>query len=178
MKWVAPSAAVTSYALINTGGTSLTGAATTVSGLSGYNKFKIFLVGGGIDSGANFIFCRINSDTGNNYNQYGGFVYGLSAYDPDVSALVNSTSADKINFGFPSTNNASVSSGVISIDGGNSSGTKVFQLVSGANKAGGNTQRGLFTGGYYTGSSVISSITIGASVGNLDAGTVFIYGAN
>lgn len=177
-EWGSPSAAITSYALINTGGTSLTGTATTVSGLSGYNKFKIFIVGAGIDSGANYVFCRLNSDTGSNYNTYGGFVYGTAAYSADVANVFNQSANDKIVFGFPSGNNASVTSGLMSIDGGNSSGTKVYDIVSGANTAGGNTQRSIFIGGYYTGSSVISSVTVGASVGNLDAGTVFIYGAN
>ena len=72
---------------------------------------------------------------------------------------------------------SSVVRGTLSVDGANSSGVKVFTKWSGA--TGSPTQYNVVGGGVYTGTSVISSVTIyvdGAS--NFDAGTLYIYGAN
>jgi hypothetical protein len=42
-QWAAPGSSGKSYSLLNIGGTSLTGASTTISGLSGYDDYLVLI---------------------------------------------------------------------------------------------------------------------------------------
>ena len=177
--WAAAGAAATSYTLINTGGTTLTGASTiTITGLSGYNKLAIYVDGASAGSGAYFDY-RFNSDTGNNYGAAGPRIIAQSTYD---SASFNTIKgpANLINFSENSGNTASLAYGIINVDGANSSGRKVINQVGGGNQTGGGVNNRMFMyGGFYAGTSVISSFSfISSDATNFDAGTIYIYGAN
>jgi len=67
---------------------------------------------------------------------------------------------------------SSVGFGSCMITGCNAAGIKIFQTVGGAN---GSNAAAYATGGYYTGTSVISSISVFMSGGTFDAGTVRVY---
>lgn len=156
LKWATPSASTTSYTLLNSGGTSLSGSSTTVSSLSGYNKIFAWVDGYSISSNGNMRF-RLNSDTGSNY-------YAASG-DGDPAAM---TFITVIGGAVPYTADI-----FINVEAANS--TSVKPVSGGGVRNDGSTQ---FFNGYYGGSSVISSITIIASAGSFNGGTVYVYGAN
>jgi hypothetical protein len=181
LKWAAPGAAATSYALINTGGTALSGTTTTITGLSGYNKLMILAQSVSTDNSNADISVRFNTDTGSNYTALGGFIratdpYSLANTVTTVSAF-NSTALQFIQLAnySPSSGN-----GYLEIDGANSSGIKTIKIGSGANNGGGANydQRNYTLGGYYKGTSVISSVSFISGSGSYDTGTIYIYGAN
>lgn len=165
------------WSLLNTGGTSLTGASTvTVSGISGADK--IFILFAGASAGAYSWFrLRLNTDSGNNYVYAGLRTEPGSTYDG--SSLINSwgsaTAEGAYFFGAGSSNAATAATGVISINGANSSGIKTINSTVGVTPGGGVLANSVAAGGIYTGTSAITSISLVASVGNWDAGTVYVY---
>jgi len=171
----APAVGATSYALLNAGGTALTGATTiTVSGLSGYNKLAAVIQGASTNAASNSIFLRLNAAT-TNYNDRFGLAQSTATYDPGF--ISGSSNTDRIDLANMSSSAASTVQGVVTIDGANSSGIKIFTHAAGAFGSG-NGQTLAAGGGTYTDTNVISSISIISSGGNFDAGTIFIYGAN
>jgi hypothetical protein len=173
--WADATAATTSYTLLNAGGTSLTSASTiTVSSLSGYNKLFITIEAASSVTASTQIFMRINS-ANTNYREQWSEIIGGSSYDAGNFSAGSSTSA--IFLGGMSNAAASAIRGGLVIDGANSTSVKVFSHWSGANNTTG--QYIVEGGGVYTGTSVVSSITIyTTNASNFDAGTLYIYGAN
>jgi hypothetical protein len=179
VKWASASAAATSYTLINTGGTSLTGATTiTITGLSGYNKLAIYITDASALANAEFTY-RLNGDTGSNYDAAGMRIIGGSgSYDPSFLNTTHTTNTF-INFGSLGGNTAATASGMINIDAANSTGVKVIRQVGGGNQLGGAQDNRMFSlGSIYSGASVISSFSFISDSGNFDNGTIYIYGAN
>jgi hypothetical protein len=173
--WAAPGGGATSYALLNTGGTALTAATTiTVSGLSGYNKLVAVIAGASTNAASNAIYLRLNAAT-SNYSDRFGLAQSTASYDPGF--ISGSSNTDRIDLANMSSSSASTVQGVVTIDGANSSGIKIFTHAAGAFGSG-NGQTLAAGGGTYTDTNVISSISIISSGGNFDAGTLFIYGAN
>lgn len=176
--WATPTAAGANWSLVNAGGTSLSGATTTISGISGADKIMILWTGASSTGAAAFSF-RLNGDTGSNYYSFGWGNYLHSSYQPS-SLITNSglegtatTSAGEAYFA----NAASIASGYVLLSGCNSSGVKIFEGVSGS--GGGSTAttgtRASKYGGYYNSSSTISSIALRVDAGTFDAGTVYVY---
>jgi len=64
----------------------------------------------------------------------------------------------------------------IIVQGCNSAGVKVFQTMGGASPTTNGGQNNFYTG-YYSGTSVITSVSIFSDTGNFDAGTVYVYGS-
>lgn len=177
LKWATAGAAATSYSLLNTGGTTLSGASTvTISSLSGYNKFHI-LVKDAVSSSYSNYTMRFNADTSSIYSTYGGVGYGLSSYSSNAFRNQSETNATSAFWGKPSGDNTSTVNAAIRIDGANSSGIKVLEINSGGNAPSNDGNQMVNTGGTYTGSSVISSISFICG-GTWSSGTVYIYGAN
>ena len=173
--WAAPAGGATSYALLNAGGTALTGATTiTVSGLSGYNKLVAVIQGASTNAASNAISLRLNAAT-SDYNDRFGLAQSTATYDPGF--ISGASNNDKIALANMSSSAASTVQGVATIDGANSSGIKIFTHMAGAFGSG-NNQSFAAGGGTYTDANVISSISIISSGGNFDAGTIFIYGGN
>jgi hypothetical protein len=174
--WTTPAGvSATSYALLNAGGTALTGATTiTVSSLSGYNKFLVSVVGASASASSEISF-RLNGSS-LNYSDQQNYIGVQSTYT--VSDFGVSQETTKITLAFLSSNAASVARGYLQIDGCNSTGVKTFTHAGGASASGGNGQFHVWGGGTWTDSAVVSSISIVSGTGNFDAGTIFIYGAN
>ena len=174
MKWAAPGGAGANWSLLNSGGTALTGAQTiTVSGISGADKIMV-LVKNASAGGSSEIALRLNGDTGSNYNAFGDQKQTITPY------AINSIWLDwAVTDSFYYFGNQGGATGTMSgyalISGANSSGVKVITSAAGVSPA--NTQFAWSSagGGFYSGSSTISSISICSTIGNLDAGTVFVY---
>lgn len=177
LKWATSGASATSYSLLNTGGTTLSGASTvTISSLSGYNKFHILVKDAVSSSYSNYLL-RFNSDTSAIYSTYGGVGYGQVSYTSNVIRDYSATNSTSAFFGKPSGDNTSTVNASIRIDGANSSGIKVLEINSGGNAPSNDGNQMVNTGGTYTGSSVISSVSFICG-GTWTSGTVYIYGAN
>jgi hypothetical protein len=178
IKGAGAAASATSFASLNGAGTALTGAATiTVSGLSGYNKFFVAITGASSASADSAFTIRFNADTGSNYF-YNGLNFNMQT--PNILAgswLAASATASAFPLLGTIQGAAAAQNGAFTIDGANSSGVKIVDLI-GINNWQANGGLSWVYKGHYTGTSVISSISIISSVGNFDAGTIIVYGGN
>ena len=167
-----------SYTLLNAGGTALTGATTiTVSSLSGYNKFYVAIEGvSSVSADSNFTI-RFNADSASNYT-YNGMSYANKTPNPLpaswLPASANATSLPLLG-GIQSA--AAAQNGAFTIDGANTAGLKIVDLI-GINNWQATDALSYIYKARYSGTSVISSISIISSSGNFDAGTIYVYGAN
>ena len=175
LKWAAPTAAGANWSLLNTGGTTLTGAATiTVSGISGKDKIMVLWQAASSANANSEIGIRLNGDTGNNYYRYGAKFKVTATYTPiDIFQRVDGSNSF-VEAGTISDSQTDGVSGYFQITGCNSSGVKVFTSV-GATSSGLNNGYDYWTGGYYNSSSTISSVSIRSSTGNFDNGTIWVY---
>jgi hypothetical protein len=174
--WAAPAAASQDFTLLNAGGTALTGAQTiTVSGISGKNEILVVITNASSASASSTFGVQLNTDTGNNYNCYGNKTTASSAYAAGSYTLVNSSATSSISLATMANAAASGSGAFLRISGCNSTGAKVFSGAGGASLSTGSGQILYNVGGYYTGSSTVSSVSIYSDTGNFDNGTVFIY---
>jgi hypothetical protein len=166
--WIAAGSAP-NYALINTGGTALTGAATvTVSGISGKNDLYVFITGLSAGGGSN-IGIRFNTDSNNNYELV------WYNWSPSPATLTGQAYTAQSNFQVGYLDGAAdTATYVLTLSGANAAGRKPFTSIgySGATSA-----NNRIINGAYFGTSTISSISVVSSSGNLDAGTIYVYGA-
>jgi hypothetical protein len=175
-EWAAPAPASQDFTLLNAGGTALTGAQTiTVSGISGKNEILVVITNASSASASSTFGVQLNTDTGNNYNFYGNKTTASSAYAAGSYTLVNSSATSSISLATMANAAASGAGAFLRISGCNSTGAKVFSGAGGASLSTGSGQILYNVGGYYTGSSTVSSVSIYSDTGNFDNGTVFIY---
>jgi hypothetical protein len=175
LKWSAPASAATSYALLNSGGTALSGASTlTISGLSGYNTLLAYIAPDAAISGGGAFRIRINSDTSSKYSKSTVSISNPVSYDnsfitntgeqPDADTSINcATTANDV-------------AGSVKIEGANSSGVKIITGRVGQQGAGGGVGTLQILTGLYTGTSVVSELTFFSSA-NFTSGRIYIYGA-
>jgi hypothetical protein len=174
-EWVTPTGGGANWTLLNSGGTSLTGSAVTISGISGADKILV-LIGEASSSAQSFYTITVNSLTTSIYYRFG---ININPQDPisfNAFNNINSSAASSISMGQMSTNAASVVTAALSISGANSSGVKVISGVGGGNSASGTAGQALPTfQGYIDTTAAITSVTITSGVGTFDAGTVFVF---
>ena len=180
--WAAPAGAGDSWTLLNTGGTALTGATTiTVSGISGQNQLFIVYEDASTTSAAESMFTlRFNADSTTKYNVFGSqrsFSVGYSRDAAEQSTKGQDTGQTEIVLGRMSASASASVSGYCQVSGTNTANPKIFNQVSGVDVSSANNSFSRNTGGYYTGTSTISSVSIISDNGNFDAGTIFIYGS-
>ena len=169
--WVAVGGATApSYTAINAGGTALTGAGTiTVSGISGKNNLFIFVIGASSASTLSRLSLRLNaSSSGYGYAQVTNQAAGNDATDS------NSDSAYQLCR--LSNDAASTASMAINVAGASGAGYKVIQHNSDV-RTPGTTWDAHQGGGFWSGAGTITSVSILSSVGNFDAGTIYVFGA-
>ena len=169
MKWATPAGGGTNYTLLNTGGTATTsGSSVTVSGISGQDKLFIRFRGVSTTAAFQYLYIRLNGDTGSNYYEAGvrsnteNFVYSHDSNAGTVFTVGRMGDTTPYN-----------ADGGLHLWGCNSSGIKTM------NYQGGGLGNDVFlysTNGYYNSSSTISSVTI-LTTGTFDAGTIYVYGS-
>jgi len=179
IKGAGTAASGANWTLLNSGGTSLTGTSTSITGISGQDKLMIVVKGASHGTALDDnLGIQFNTDTGNNYLWQGSYIIGATTYAKTIFGPWNQTQAS-ISLFASSTAAAETGSGYLLLSGGNASGVKVFNGAGGAS-AGSGSNQGLFSvGGIYNSSSTISSVQLKwTSYGStFDAGTVFIYGS-
>lgn len=177
--WAAAPSTQKSFTLLNSGGTSLTGAATiTVSSIGGYDDYYVFVDDASTTGTNSFIGLRLNGNT-TDYAQFGNRVTSEGTYTPSnlITQYSNLTNSSFI-LAMPSSND-SVSAGSVQIRGANNTGLKMLIGIGGTGNATFNGSVQHTTMGYSdAGGAAISSISLFSSAGNFDAGTMYIYGAN
>ena len=173
--WATPSGSSASYSLINAGGTNLSGSTTTISSISGYDKFMIVVAGAVTSNTLSEIFFRINGVSTASYF-YGGAqnnyanTYGYANFDV---AGGTTTNIPLVNTGSTASKNVY---GYLNITGGgNSSGSKSFQSFGGVAQSNGQTQ--YIVGGLINIAATISSISIITGTGTFTSGTIYVYGS-
>ena len=176
LKW----AAVTSsgsggFTLLNAGGTSLSGSSVTVSSISGYNSLFIYIVGVSSASANSYITCQFNSSA-TNHNARAARIIADSGYASGNFDGDTLTNGDKIKILRTPTGTTPIQSAYIWVEGANSTTVKPFHFVGYADNGGTYYGQHLWGGGYFDAAAVISTVTIASSVGNFDAGTVYVYG--
>jgi hypothetical protein len=176
-EWATPAGGGANWSLLNAGGTALTGAATiTVSGISSKDKIMILVSGGSSASAGSDFYWRLNADSTTKYNFFGGRQEWPTTYATGtVCQARNLTGVTEIIFGTMSGSAASSISGYLQISGCNASGVKIFHGANGVAQAGNLNAGTNQIGGFYAGTSTISSVSVISSVGNFDAGTVYVY---
>jgi hypothetical protein len=172
LKWATAGGSGANWSLLNSGGTALSGSSTvTVSGISGKDKIMIIVAGSStVTATYTGVWVRLNTDSGSNYG-----TFGATWVDGGASGAVNATGATEIPLMRSSGDSTSTMSGYALFSGCNASGVKVYNSAGGVNPGSGAYPRSYVIGGYYTGSSTISSISIVSEAGNFDAGTVYVY---
>jgi hypothetical protein len=164
------------FTLLNAGGTTLSGSSTvTVSGISGKDKILV-VVDGATSATANiYVSLRLNADSGNNYNIFGYTAYANSTYSAgDLIREISSLSQPQIRLAATSNNASSAVGAYAYLSGCNASGVKTFQMAGSASGSGGTAHEPFVTGGFYSDSSTISSISI-IGQANFNGGIVYVY---
>ena len=170
--WATPAGgSAKSYTLLNAGGTTFSGATTTISSIGGYDTYWIFYANEAVGAFTNSLQFRLNSDSSSKYNNVGPDITymtagAVSGQDPNTTTSANLSRAVS----------NQTNSGFLEIDGCNSSGVKKWWGIGAGEGTG---SRARMMGGVYTGTSVITSISFFEGFSNsFTGGTVYVYGAN
>ena len=176
--WVAAPAATKNYTLLNTGGTALNAATTTViSGISGVDDIFIIIQGAYHNASGYQINVGFNGGTASrnwagdywDYSSVGSGYFkdgqGASSSSTTIPLTYTGTVADKYSYGW------------VKISGCNTAGYKIYQSWGGTYQSANSNERNYNQMGSITLASTISSIEI-ISTTQLQNGTVYVYGAN
>ena len=168
LKWAAAAGGYTpTLTLLNSGGTSLSGSTTTISGISGKQWLYFYVSGASTNTASNSaIAFQLNTDTTSKYSQAGMLDVGGG-----VSSYGNTDTFFPIGLTAATTGTVS---GYANVWNCNSTEVKPF-LTAGVGSGSG--YRSYFDMGHYSGTSAISSVSITCTAGSFDAGTIYVYGA-
>lgn len=164
LKWGTVSAWSPNYQLLNSGGTTLSGTTTTVSGISGKNSIYVQLEDASMTS-IGYITLRLNGDSGSNYAYWGVYLSGTTGN------RVGGNSTTEIRFAYVAA--AGAGNGFALIEGTNTAGIKPIAIQSNAS---GTSSESHTSQGKYIGTSAITSVSIVGDF-SFDAGKVYVYGA-
>jgi hypothetical protein len=179
--WTTPGGDV-AWSLVNTGGTALSGAGTiTVSGIT-KNNLMIYVYGGSLNTATqSTISFRFNSDTTSKYSYAGLQLRATTSYSgAGGAATINNVGNDinsqtKIEALTMGTDASDEFNGFLTLSGAKGS-IKAYNLSFAAGYNSGATgPRPQVSGGFYTGSSAISSVSIITGTGSFDSGTIYVY---
>ena len=175
LKW-ANVAAGANWTLLNSGGTTLSGSQTvTVSGISGADKILVFIENMSANTNYANMGMRLNTDTANNYKNYGAAFAPSSTYSTGIFGQNSGAATNVINLTEAGSNNAPQQSGYVLISGCNTSGVKIINLAMGSNSGGGQSYLFNIGGGLYDSSSTISSVSLYVNTGTFDLGLFYVY---
>ena len=165
-----PAVLADNYTLLNTGGTSLTGATDiTISGISGKNSLIIYVYNASSANASSEIKLRVNS---------GGDSYFNSLYMTD--AATNTIDVDETHGGYWLETQTKMGTSVtdrikiiLRIDGCSTTGAKPYNWSSFTNIS---TSGQASTGsGFSLIAGAITAVTVNSSTGKFDAGTIWVY---
>lgn len=179
LKWATPATGSDkTYTLLNAGGTSLSGASTVTVNVSAYNSYLLRINGASSVNASTKIRLRINAN-GDEYNYEWS---GQRQYDSGtpVSQRISwiedtGTQSTGFELGYTGNNEGNFIYAYAFIDGGKGTGVRSCIWGSFAN---GTSSSGINAQGVYVDTTAITSLSIASASGNLDAGTLYIYGAN
>jgi len=180
--WAAAPSSTQNWSLINAGGTSMASTASiTVSGITGADKLMVVILSGRNSAGVSYkVKININGDTASNYNHSGLLMkpagsYGYSIWD--FFSNGNGADSNGICVGDFSGSASSYISSTTFINGGNSAGLKTFQTQSGVVNGNTTNSQNVIAGGWYSGTSTISSIVVTNNDGstNFTSGTLYVF---
>lgn len=179
IKWAAAPSGAKTYTAVNSGGTSLSGAATiTVSGITGDDIMIVFIASSA--NASSLIQFRFNSDANANYGEAGYQGLADSTYTTDIITRRYSQPGAgdaSLYAGKMSATATSSVAGYVRVYGAKGTGPRPYLVSGSGNPNGSNTQQSFVTGGIYAGSSAITSVSIISSTGNFDSGTIYVYEA-
>jgi hypothetical protein len=175
--WATPSGAGANWSLLNTGGTSLSGTTTTISGISSKDKIMVVVRGASSGSSDANIYLRVNNLSTNIYPSNGINLYGVSTYSPWNLLRARNSVATFIPIGQQGNSQNAFVSGYCLISGAAASGVKVYNAagIADMQASGQANSEGFVIGGIIDTTASITEINIISSVGSFDAGTVFVY---
>jgi hypothetical protein len=167
LKWVEP-AAGGGMTLINTGGTTLSGASVTISSIpTTYNDLKIIIRGVRPATDGTDIQMRFNGDSATRYRRINGFSSTSGIFD-DTSMKICDDTDNGVDVGF------------ITMEISDYANTSTWKSFIGyATSANHNTPANGdvdFYLGLYNQTAAITSLTFFPGSGNWTSGTVFVYG--
>lgn len=174
--WATPSAGGGTWTLLNSGGTTLSTTTTTISSISGKSELMILLVGAtnGSTGPNSAVTMRFNGDTASNYQIAGGSQSGAVSYSAGITNTLNSLTTS-LALTTSGGNEDSTQNGYVHLMGADSTGIKLLSGAFGASPGTGNDgQKNQYFGGWYSGSSAISSVS--AICANAwDGGKIYVY---
>jgi hypothetical protein len=162
--WATASGWSPNYQLLNSGGTTLSGTTTTVSGISGKSSIYVQIEDASMTS-IGYVYLRLNTDSGSNYAYQGVYLSGTTGQ------RVGSNSATEIRFAYVAA--AGAANGFAIIDGANTAGIKPIGIQTNAS---GTSSESHTSKAKYIGTSAITSISI-VGDSTFDAGKVYVYAA-
>jgi hypothetical protein len=166
LKWTSPAAASSSWSLL--GSSSATGASVTISFTAAYDALFILFDGLSSASAAAELQVQLGGITSANY-----FNFGMNIDGTGVNTLSPSGRAN-IPVAIMGSTAGSIVCGGIVVNGAINSGNK-FGWVQGA--ANGTSSYGVVSNFRLNSSSTINSVKYFFDAGNIDAGTVSVYGS-
>ena len=175
--WATPASASGTWTLLNSGGTSLSSTTTTISSISGQTELMILLVGASNNTtGPNSaLTMRFNGDTASNYQIAGGSNTGAVSYAASNTNTLNSLTTS-IALASSGGNEDSTQNGYVYLMNTNSTGIKLLTGAFGASPGTGNDgQKNQYFGGWYAGTSTISSVSA-ICANTWDGGKIYVYG--
>ena len=180
--WATPSGgAISSWTLLNTGGTALTGATKVTVSFSAQKQLLIVVAGGSSASVAD-LFVRLNDDSGTNYSAGNlgiRVTTNTTNFAADSGGGANYFGNERISIGRMGNNAAATVGSILKVESADSTGWKYYSWMGGGSNEGTYDNAYIYSGqGIYQNTSSITSVSINSSTGNLDAGTVYVLGGN
>ena len=177
LKWATPSSAAISWTLLHIG-VSLTGSSTSFTGLSGYNYLKVLVRVMRSSTSTNTFSATFNTDTSGKYYFFGVKNRTQSSFDVDLIGTQSTQGDTKLELIQRGSSASSEVDGALNIVGANSTSHKMYDFSFGSTAGTGANAGNKIQGGFYQGTSVISSIELFLSSGTFSQGTATIYGGN
>ena len=182
LKWASAGGSATGYTLLNTGGTALSGASTiTVSGIT-KNELMIYVDNASTASGSTTLRFRFNSDSTSKYTTGGMFNKLRATFSgTGATATINGfndglNARTEIVFGEIASSGPSTAGGYLNVKGAATTSVKAFLAACGTGADTTGTDAGNYaTGGFYTGTSAITTVSLISSSGNFDSGTIYVF---
>jgi hypothetical protein len=182
LQWSTPaSGAISSWTLLNTGGTALTGA-TKVTVTFSAQKQLLIVVAGASSANVADVFVRLNDDSATKYSA-GNFGIRVTTnttnFAADSGGGANYFGNERISIGRMGNNTAATVGSILKVESADSTGWKYYSWMGGGSNEGSYDNAYIYSGqGIYDNSTAITSVSINSSSGNLDAGTVYVLGGN